>query len=488
MARDGSGNYSLPEAAFVYDTVISETAMNSNLSDMATALTGSVAADGQTTMSGSLKMGSNKITGLTAGTAATEAANVGQMQAQAYIWCGTAGGTADALTLTPSPAITAYAAGQHFRFIAGGDPNTGATTVAISGLTTKAIQNDGSALAAADIVAGKMYQIVYDGTAFQLSRVHLGVVSVTGAGGITGTVTGSGSLSLNIPGLTDETAVADADTIAIYDASASAHREMTRASFLAGGPLPRAYLAGLGLSRAADTDHDITVAVGEARDGGHTANLVLAAAITKQIDAAWAVGDAQGGLDTGSVGNATWYHVWLIKRSDTGVVDALFSTSASSPTMPSDYDLKRRIGAVLTDGSANIIAFVQNGDTFLWTNPPVVSATNPGTSAVSRTLSTPLGVVTEAIVNVEISAVTSGSVAVYLSPLSVDDEAVTVTDAPLATLSSVNAANAATSPSTQARVFTDTSSAIRSRLSASGSSDALRIATLGWVDRRGRDD
>ena len=39
MSRDGNGNYSLPEAAFVYDTVIDETAVNSNFSDIASALT-----------------------------------------------------------------------------------------------------------------------------------------------------------------------------------------------------------------------------------------------------------------------------------------------------------------------------------------------------------------------------------------------------------------------------------------------------------------
>jgi hypothetical protein len=90
----------------------------------------------------------------------------------------------------------------------------------------------------------------------------------------------------------------------------------------------------------------------------------LAAAITKQIDAAWAVGTDAGGLDTGSVGNNTIYGVWLIKRSDTGVVDVLFSTSFTSPTMPTDYDRKRLIAAVRTDGSANVAAYTQSGDFF----------------------------------------------------------------------------------------------------------------------------
>lgn len=51
MARNGSGTYSLPEAAFVYDTTIDETAVNNNFSDIATAITASLASDGQTTAS-----------------------------------------------------------------------------------------------------------------------------------------------------------------------------------------------------------------------------------------------------------------------------------------------------------------------------------------------------------------------------------------------------------------------------------------------------
>ena len=55
MPRNGSGSYSLPQAAFVPGTTISSSAVNSDLSDIASALTGSVAADGQTPLSGGIK-------------------------------------------------------------------------------------------------------------------------------------------------------------------------------------------------------------------------------------------------------------------------------------------------------------------------------------------------------------------------------------------------------------------------------------------------
>ena len=141
--------------------------------------------------------------------------------------------------------------------------------------------------------------------------------------------------------------------------------------------LPRNYIAGLTLSNAADADHDITVAIGECRDAADTADMALASAITKQIDATWAVGSAAGGMESGTtVGNSTLYAVWLIKRTDTGVVDMLFSASFTAPTMPTNYDVKRLIGSVLSNGSANIYAFTQVGDYFRYTGDVITDVTD----------------------------------------------------------------------------------------------------------------
>lgn len=171
MSRDGSGAYSLPEAPFVYGTVIDEGAVNSNFSDIASALTGSIASDGQTTPTANLPMGSFRHTGVGNASARNQYAATGQVQDGAFLWCGTAGGTADALTLSPTPSITAYAAGQVFRFKAGASANTAATTVAVSGLAAKDIQFNGAALAGAEIQAGKWYEVLYDGTQFQIRPI-----------------------------------------------------------------------------------------------------------------------------------------------------------------------------------------------------------------------------------------------------------------------------------------------------------------------------
>ena len=62
MSRNGSGTYSLPAGnPVVTGTTISSTWANTTLTDIANALTGSLAADGQTTASGNLNMGTNQV-------------------------------------------------------------------------------------------------------------------------------------------------------------------------------------------------------------------------------------------------------------------------------------------------------------------------------------------------------------------------------------------------------------------------------------------
>ena len=133
----------------------------------------------------------------------------------------------------------------------------------------------------------------------------------------------------------------------------------------------RGTIGGLTTSNGTDSEHDIDIAVGFARDYTDTVTMELSSVLTKQIDSTWSVGDDAGGLDTGAVAASTGYGVYLIRRSDTGVVDALFSTdmssAGSSVTMPTNYDQKRLIGWVRTDSSSNILGFVQSGDSFMLT-------------------------------------------------------------------------------------------------------------------------
>jgi hypothetical protein len=89
--------------------------------------------------------------------------------AEAYWWAGTAGGTANALTIFVSGPPTAYAEGQRFVFVVASN-NTGAATLAVNGLSANSIRRpDGSTLAAGDLVAGTLVAVTYDGTDFRLA-------------------------------------------------------------------------------------------------------------------------------------------------------------------------------------------------------------------------------------------------------------------------------------------------------------------------------
>lgn len=248
----------------------------------------------------------------------------------------------------------------------------------------------------------------------------------------------------------------------------------------------KGYLFGLTLSNnAIDATNDIDIAAGvAASDGAIPVPMTLASTLTKRLDAAWAVGSGNGGLDTGSIANST-YHIWLIQRSDTGVVDALFSVSPSSPTMPANYDRKRRIGSIMRVGGA-IKAFIQDGDDFQWvTATQDISATNPGASAVTRTMTLPSGIRVKGKFYVGFTASAAGDNpgAILLSDLSTADLSPSSAQSSIEVFGTA-AGTYAGGATTEA--YTNTSAQIRSRLQLSGANTVLAISTAGWRDNRGR--
>jgi len=249
---------------------------------------------------------------------------------------------------------------------------------------------------------------------------------------------------------------------------------------------PKGHSHGLTLSNnATDATNDIDVAIGEARDSTNAVDITLASALTKRLDAAWSVGTNQGGLDTGSIASTT-YHLWLIKRSDTGVVDVLFSTSASAPVMPTNYDYKWRIGSIMRE-SGVIVPFNQDGDDFTRDVPIAsVNATNPGTSAVTRTLHVPIGIRVKALVAVNgqgVTTATDNPQAIFISDLAIPDSTpgTSLFNAFVYNGGAVNNSNGF-----MMTVFTNTSAQVRSRVQESTANTNLRIVTHGWTDTRGR--
>jgi len=137
--------------------------------DFTTGINSTLNKDGTNVPSANLPMGGFRHTGVGLATARDSYATLGQAQDGTAIWGGTSGGTANAQTLTLSPAITAYAAGQRFRFIAG-FTNTAAATLNVNGVGAINIitQSTGVSLPSNYLSIGAQYEVVYNGTAFVL--------------------------------------------------------------------------------------------------------------------------------------------------------------------------------------------------------------------------------------------------------------------------------------------------------------------------------
>lgn len=110
------------------------------------------------------------------------------------------------------------------------------------------------------------------------------------------------------------------------------------------------YMSGLTLSNSLiDVDYDMVISTGECDDSTGKYLMTLNSNLTKKVDAVWVVGTDQGAFDgNGSTpgGNGLYPLYWyLIKRLDTNVVDVICSLSATSPTLPANYTIYRKIGA-----------------------------------------------------------------------------------------------------------------------------------------------
>jgi hypothetical protein len=190
MSYNGSGVFTINTAGqpVVTGTTISSTTFNNLTADLATGLTTALTKDGQSTPTANIGMGAFKITNLAAGTVASDAARLDQVQGGSATFI-TAAGT-DTITGTTSPALTAYATGNQFSFVVA-NTNTGAVTINVDGLGAKAITRTGTtALVAADMVAGQAVEIIYDGTRFQLVNGNSFTnLKVSGTLGVTGVAT-----------------------------------------------------------------------------------------------------------------------------------------------------------------------------------------------------------------------------------------------------------------------------------------------------------
>ncbi|MBY5614200.1 hypothetical protein [Rhizobium leguminosarum] len=303
-------------------------------------------------------------------------------------------------------------------------------------------------------------------------------------------VTFGGKIDIGTPG--SETV--DADKIKTTDIAAIRTKlstyskaEVDAAVAVSSGVAGRLYGLG-GAQDAGDLNNDMTFQLGEAASAGASpVIMVLASAITKRSDAAWAVGSGNGAMDTGAKPTSSWLHWYAIKRPDTGVVDVCCSASASAPTIggnvPAQYTKYRRIRSTKTDGSGNITADSQDGDEVLWQTAVKENggaAYSTGTTAALVTLAgVPSAFKVRAILNATFTSGTD-TVGAFVSSPDEGDQALGVGNS-LFNVS--NMQNASENASAGIEVRTNASGQVRHKAGAAGS---LYLATRGYIDRRGR--
>ncbi len=244
---------------------------------------------------------------------------------------------------------------------------------------------------------------------------------------------------------------------------------------------PRGYIDGFILSNDSGTPLTVLdIGAGNATDST-SAFFMSLSAITKNCAAAWAAGSGNGGnFAASSLTNTTWYHVFIIHKTSDGSIDAGIDTSVTAANIPAGYGAYRRIGSILTDGSAHIIAFNQYGDEFWWATSVLdVNVTNPGTSAVTRTLTVPTGVKVK-VIGQAITDVNTGARGYYSSLDSVDLAPA------FATCVEDNFGGSVSDGAANFAVWSNTSAQIRSRSDATGAGVVVLIRTRGWIDQRGK--
>lgn len=243
--------------------------------------------------------------------------------------------------------------------------------------------------------------------------------------------------------------------------------------------LLRGYLSGLQYTSSTGTTYSQDAGV--ATDDSNTVVLSL---VSGTINSA-TVG--ANGIDAGALTATATFHAFAIGKTD-GTTARLLSASPSSPTMPSGYVYKRRTASMRTTVSSQIIPYLQTGDKFVLTASNAdISATNPGTTAATRTLgSVPTGISVEPIMSVTINSDSSGD-QVYLSSLSQTDVACNALNAQVAIFAAPTV-TAVQTAATVSGIFTNTSGQIRSRCGSGAAATVLIIKTHGWIDTRGRND
>ena len=167
MAWNASGTYSRPVTTVspaVGGTTIDVADQNTYTADVTAGINACLAKNGENAATGDIDLGSNQLKAVADGTLVTDAPNVGQVQDGSFVYQGTVTGTADAIEMTVTPTLTAYAEGQVFRFKADDTCTGGGVTLDVDGLgPVDVVTNSIADPRAGDISLNGIYTVVHNG-------------------------------------------------------------------------------------------------------------------------------------------------------------------------------------------------------------------------------------------------------------------------------------------------------------------------------------
>ena len=179
MAWNGAGVYErihnwIADAGAAID--IEASRMDTEDDSIAGGINNCITKDGKNSATANLPMGGFKHTVVANAAARNDYAAAGQIQDGSLVYAVDSG-AANAYVITPSPAITAYAAGQKFAFKVT-NANTGSSTLNVSSLGVKTIKNlQGGNLKGGELAANAIVEVRYDGTNFLLVSVSNQVIT-----------------------------------------------------------------------------------------------------------------------------------------------------------------------------------------------------------------------------------------------------------------------------------------------------------------------
>jgi hypothetical protein len=179
MARNGSGTYILPPSnPVVSGTVIESDWANDTMSDLAAAITQSIAYDGQTVPIANLPMGGFHHTNVSDPVSRNQYATLGMVQDGRHQRVQITSGV-DNLVGTLVGGATSYTAGALVSFFAPAN-NTGPMTLNYNGIGARSlISSSGLPLIAGNVKAGDFLMAIYDGVQFKLISAVAATVAVS---------------------------------------------------------------------------------------------------------------------------------------------------------------------------------------------------------------------------------------------------------------------------------------------------------------------